>query len=158
MSPGLHNQFLHWNVNGIKITHKDPSTNTLIIIITLCSLILLLLTLTILFFRRRADRLPTTSHHGVLPAPPRSLGLDVSIINSLPVILHISWVRSNVDMGNLPTECSICLGVFINEDKLKVLPECCHPFHGECLDKWLRFRSSCPLCRASLDEIAVPLS
>nr|GLL28019.1 RING-H2 finger protein ATL66 [Ipomoea trifida]GMD02097.1 RING-H2 finger protein ATL66-like [Ipomoea batatas] len=35
-------------------------------------------------------------------------------------------------------------------DKVKSLPQCRHCFHSECVDKWLRTQSSCPLCRTSL--------
>lgn len=49
-------------------------------------------------------------------------------------------------------ECCICLGVFEDGDKVKVLPLCKHCFHAECVDKWLCSHSSCPLCRASLQD------
>ncbi|TXG74427.1 hypothetical protein EZV62_003006 [Acer yangbiense] len=110
----------------------------------------------------------STSAVTVIPSLPRSYGLDPSIINSLPVTLYLYWVKTsnhNMDITTasranmVPTECSICLGVFEDEDELKVLPECNHAYHSDCLDKWLNSRSSCPLCRASLeislDEIVI---
>ncbi|KZV39611.1 hypothetical protein F511_02074 [Dorcoceras hygrometricum] len=47
-------------------------------------------------------------------------------------------------------ECAICLSMFTEGDKVKVLPFCLHGFHSGCVDKWLRTRSSCPLCRARI--------
>ncbi|KAJ4836791.1 hypothetical protein Tsubulata_029977 [Turnera subulata] len=86
-------------------------------------------------------------------APPQatSLGLDPAIIDSLPIIL----VTKNVENGDviIETECSICLSLFEDQEKVKVLPECNHAYHSECLDKWLSTQSSCPLCRASLRDV-----
>ncbi|XP_022753611.1 putative RING-H2 finger protein ATL50 [Durio zibethinus] len=46
--------------------------------------------------------------------------------------------------------------VLEDEENLKVLPECNHAYHSECVDKWLNSQSSCPLCRASLSPIITP--
>ncbi|EXB29971.1 RING-H2 finger protein ATL66 [Morus notabilis] len=50
----------------------------------------------------------------------------------------------------MAAECSICLGVFEDGEKVKVLPGCSHCYHPECVDRWLSAQPSCPLCRASL--------
>lgn len=76
---------------------------------------------------------------------PRLSGLDAEAIGRLPVVLH----RAS-GTGSEASECSICLGNFEEEEKVKVLPECQHAYHSECVDKWLTEQSSCPLCRASL--------
>ncbi|KAK4772577.1 hypothetical protein SAY86_014352 [Trapa natans] len=45
--------------------------------------------------------------------------------------------------------CAVCLDdTFLDKEKqFRVLPECGHGFHKECLDKWLCCRRTCPLCR-----------
>lgn len=48
------------------------------------------------------------------------------------------------------TECLICLGDFVEGEKVRVLPKCNHGFHVRCIDTWLLSRSSCPTCRQSL--------
>jgi hypothetical protein len=46
--------------------------------------------------------------------------------------------------------CLICMENYkINEYK-RVLPDCKHYFHKKCIDKWLKKKSSCPICRAEL--------
>lgn len=50
----------------------------------------------------------------------------------------------------LDARCLICLGDLAGGDKVKLLPECSHTFHPECIDMRLSSHSSCPLCRASL--------
>ncbi|KAJ0695120.1 putative transcription factor C2H2 family [Helianthus annuus] len=50
------------------------------------------------------------------------------------------------------TECPICLGEFMEGEKVRVLPQCNHGFHVRCIDVWLASHSSCPTCRRSLAE------
>lgn len=53
-------------------------------------------------------------------------------------------------VGILATECPICLGEFVDGEKVRVLPKCNHGFHVRCIDTWLLAHSSCPNCRHSL--------
>nr|KJB20415.1 hypothetical protein B456_003G147100 [Gossypium raimondii] len=48
-------------------------------------------------------------------------------------------------------------GVFEEEEMVKVLPQCNHVYHSQCVDKWLGSQSSCPLCRACLNPFTSPL-
>ncbi|TXG49760.1 hypothetical protein EZV62_025635 [Acer yangbiense] len=45
--------------------------------------------------------------------------------------------------------CSICLRAFENDEDIRVLPECEHQFHMDCIGKWLFSQSTCPKCRAN---------
>ncbi|KAJ7962936.1 E3 ubiquitin-protein ligase [Quillaja saponaria] len=47
--------------------------------------------------------------------------------------------------------CCICLAKYQDEDELRELP-CCHVFHVECVDKWLKINASCPLCKSEVGE------
>ena len=42
--------------------------------------------------------------------------------------------------------CSVCLSHFCNGDEIRTLP-CNHEFHINCIDRWLRERATCPVCR-----------
>ncbi|CAH1451637.1 unnamed protein product [Lactuca virosa] len=47
--------------------------------------------------------------------------------------------------------CCICLAKYANDDELRELP-CCHFFHVECVDKWLKINATCPLCKSEVGE------
>ncbi|OWM66526.1 hypothetical protein CDL15_Pgr013743 [Punica granatum] len=84
----------------------------------------------------------------------------IPLLFSLPLLALSSlrglllWVATGVgDVAGclrrqLESRCAVCLeDIFCDEEKFRVLPECGHGFHAECLDRWLKFRRSCPLCR-----------
>jgi hypothetical protein len=54
-----------------------------------------------------------------------------------------------VDFEN-KKECCICLSIFQDNEMVRVLLECKHVYHSECLDMWISVHPSCPLCRASI--------
>ncbi|KAH8739434.1 ring finger [Cryptosporidium ryanae] len=48
--------------------------------------------------------------------------------------------------------CVICLNNIKDEDLIRSLP-CSHIYHHNCIDEWVKIKSSCPLCNTSLDSI-----
>ncbi|KAL5974783.1 hypothetical protein ACLOJK_031454 [Asimina triloba] len=81
-----------------------------------------------------------------------STGLKKRALRQIPVAVY-------GQMGvNIPaTDCPICLGEFVDGEKVRVLPKCNHGFHLRCIDTWLSSHSSCPTCRHSLLERQPPL-
>jgi len=54
--------------------------------------------------------------------------------------------------------CAICLGEgFEEEDICKVLPECHHVFHSDCIDQWLKTKQNCPVCRKVFRVVIRPV-
>lgn len=73
-------------------------------------------------------------------------GLDPEIVESLPFIQYKDLpprLQENLD-------CSVCLAAFDVDDCLRLLPECSHAFHSDCIGAWFRSHNTCPLCRACL--------
>ncbi|KAK1395412.1 hypothetical protein POM88_014468 [Heracleum sosnowskyi] len=65
-------------------------------------------------------------------------GASEARINGLP--------ESTVQTDNLEA-CSVCLETPSIGDTMRHLP-CLHRFHKDCIDEWLRRRSSCPICKS----------
>ncbi|MCD7471259.1 hypothetical protein HAX54_011593 [Datura stramonium] len=74
-------------------------------------------------------------------------GLDESTIQSYrKVVLGESRRIPGINV----MICAICLGEYSAGETLRCIPECEHCFHVECVDKWLKMNSTCPVCRNSL--------
>jgi E3 ubiquitin-protein ligase ATL10/75/76/77/78 len=68
-------------------------------------------------------------------------------LKALPIIV----CSSTSNPPPVPTDCPICLAEFAEGEKVRILPNCNHGFHLECIDIWLVLQSSCPVCRHSLN-------
>ncbi|KAG5235036.1 hypothetical protein OIU76_026265 [Salix suchowensis] len=85
--------------------------------------------------------------------PPKR-GLDPLVISSLPVFTY--KLAEQTDHGEPVDECSICLGTIVEGDSVRVLPNCKHTFHVECIDIWLGSHSTCPICRTDAEPKIQP--
>ncbi|KMZ70187.1 hypothetical protein ZOSMA_1G01590 [Zostera marina] len=80
--------------------------------------------------------------------------------NSLPVFAvqpRFTYIYREVeedgDGGGTPTvvrECVVCLSKVKGGEIVRVLPNCLHIFHVDCIDMWLSSHDSCPVCRAGI--------
>jgi len=73
-------------------------------------------------------------------------GLRKSSLRRIPVVVYGSSSGPNIPA----TDCPICIGEFVDGEKVRVLPRCNHGFHIRCIDTWLASHSNCPTCRQSL--------
>ncbi|OEL14598.1 hypothetical protein BAE44_0024383 [Dichanthelium oligosanthes] len=86
-------------------------------------------------------------------------GLDAAALAALPVTAYCR--KASNDDGSTSTstsaaaasgatECAVCLSELADGEKVRALPSCGHVFHVECVDAWLRSRTTCPVCRADV--------
>ncbi|GMI68698.1 Arabidopsis toxicos en levadura 6 [Hibiscus trionum] len=78
----------------------------------------------------------------------RPKGLDPAVIESFPIFVY-SYVR-HLKLGKAALECAVCLSEFDDDETLRLIPKCCHVFHPDCIDAWLAYHVTCPVCRATL--------
>jgi hypothetical protein len=79
-----------------------------------------------------------------------STGLDETLISKITLC---KYKRGDASVHT--TDCSVCLGEFRDGESLRLLPKCSHAFHQQCIDKWLKSHSNCPLCRSNITFITV---
>lgn len=131
-------------------------------LISICIVIFFVVTILRIYIRRRQAQglviLYTTSNSRISDLtsvvsqvdPPKN-GLDPTIIASLPLFLY----KRN-DHDNDIIECSICLSIIEDGELVRVLPNCKHNFHVECIDKWFNYHSTCPVCRTEAESRLLP--
>ncbi|GMG98546.1 hypothetical protein Nepgr_000386 [Nepenthes gracilis] len=91
--------------------------------------------------RRQQLALEAAQLHSTCQPPS---GLDTTAIASLPIFRFRQLGR--LDQGKI-VECAVCLSTLEGEQMARLLPNCKHNFHAECIDKWLGSHSTCPICR-----------
>ncbi|CAN6281068.1 unnamed protein product [Urochloa humidicola] len=79
------------------------------------------------------------------------LGIDEATLKGYPEVVYGEAARreAKAKKGTTCTCCSICLDNYGDGEVLRMLPECGHLFHRECVDPWLRQHPTCPVCRTS---------
>ncbi|XAR72569.1 hypothetical protein NMG60_11019256 [Bertholletia excelsa] len=136
--PGnLKNDVNHEDLNG-KITL------TALICASIVTLFVVALYLYSGWSLRRQARRRTTVLYRVTPGVSPRTGLDPAIISSLP---YFPFEAAEEDAT--VTECAVCLSVLEGGQMARLLPNCKHTFHSDCIDRWLGSNSTCPVCRAN---------
>ncbi|KAG1335224.1 RING-H2 finger protein ATL40-like [Cocos nucifera] len=78
-------------------------------------------------------------------------GLAQHSISTLPTF---TFRRANYRGGKnkgTSAECAVCIDSVEDGEIVRLLPNCEHVFHVECIDMWLHSHSTCPLCRTEAE-------
>uniref|UniRef100_A0A7N0T9T4 RING-type E3 ubiquitin transferase n=1 Tax=Kalanchoe fedtschenkoi TaxID=63787 RepID=A0A7N0T9T4_KALFE len=129
------------NLNKYSHTRFTASIMTVLLVVFI--LVVVLLSFIPVCIRNAEAARGAMSPVGIIDRDSRrsQIGLDPAI---LEVISH--------KVGKGALECAVCLNEFADEEALKLLPKCDHVFHSSCIDVWLASHSTCPVCRASLEQ------
>ena len=74
-------------------------------------------------------------------------GASVSEITRLPKFVYVPSAKHT----GTSKSCTVCMEDYKEGDSLRTLP-CLHQFHANCIDEWLGYKSSCPVCKASITD------
>ncbi|GLJ39077.1 hypothetical protein SUGI_0796560 [Cryptomeria japonica] len=105
-----------------------------------------------LFVARRGGEISTPGSGSAGLGVPDDKGLKRAEVQTLPTMIY------SKPAGRVELDCPICLSDFADGEKIRVLPECNHSFHRQCIDQWLLSHSSCPTCRRSLVDFVAEKS
>ncbi|XP_031477901.1 RING-H2 finger protein ATL70-like [Nymphaea colorata] len=83
-------------------------------------------------------------------------GLDDATLRSYPTLTYSEATLPRD--SDIPNRCAICLADYNDSDVLRLLPDCGHLFHLNCLDRWLKQHPTCPICRTSPPPYSMPTS
>lgn len=88
----------------------------------------------------------------------RSRGLEESAIRAIPTFRYRKGGGGDGgEQGKRSIhECAVCLNEFQEGERIRLLPNCLHVFHIDCIDTWLQTNANCPLCRSDITT-ATPL-
>lgn len=73
-------------------------------------------------------------------------GLTAAEIAQLPVASYQRKLSGDADNS----ECAICISELEDGEMVRMLPNCNHVFHQECVDRWFCISGTCPVCRATV--------
>jgi hypothetical protein len=74
-------------------------------------------------------------------------GATVRDITRLPTWKYVP----NVAHDGTARSCAVCMEDYEQDEILRTLP-CLHQFHASCVDEWLGYKSTCPMCKGSIVE------
>jgi len=143
-----------------KANNSFQSTLALVTGAILCTFVCLLIR-----YRICCRRWLVVSEPSIHPrAEGGNIGMKKIDIEALPAIVYRT--DSPLEGMDCPAclsesagmDCPICLSEFVEGEKLRILPGCCHSFHMDCIDAWLISNSSCPSCRKSPLDVRLKTS
>ncbi|CAL1377582.1 unnamed protein product [Linum trigynum] len=108
--------------------------------------------LALLRHRRRIDHMMNHDHFNDGRHEMKQEGVVADVMETLPVLRYAD-VRKLMEKKVVRETgaCAICLCEFeAGRSLLRLLPKCDHVFHVGCIDRWLAFHVTCPVCRAEL--------
>lgn len=101
----------------------------------------------------RTDQITPVDISSIIELPKS--GLDPLVIASLPMFTY-KVTTGQASHDDEEPECSVCLGTITEESMVRLLPNCKHIFHVQCIDTWLASHTTCPICRTVAEPTVQP--
>ena len=87
-----------------------------------------------------------------IPPPTTSNSVITEGFKTCKSINECMGKYEKISKEDLDRECSICIESFKEKEFKRCIPQCKHTFHKKCIDKWLKKKASCPMCRISIHK------
>ncbi|KAM5572067.1 E3 ubiquitin-protein ligase ATL23 [Rosa sericea] len=81
----------------------------------------------------------------------RSIGMKRMSIEELNMLPCFDYMAGEKGSTASPVECAVCLENIKTGEKCRLLPNCGHSFHAQCIDSWLLKTPVCPVCRSCVN-------
>ncbi|KAL6182411.1 PREDICTED: putative RING-H2 finger protein ATL61-like [Fragaria vesca subsp. vesca] len=85
----------------------------------------------------------------------RSIGMKRMSIEELNMLPCFDYKKGGTAS---PVECAVCLEDLKTGEKCRLLPNCGHSFHAQCIDSWLLKTPVCPVCRSCVNSSKIDAS
>ncbi|XP_010449869.2 PREDICTED: RING-H2 finger protein ATL2-like [Camelina sativa] len=141
------------NPNPVSTSSTDSDPMSFVInskIILTATIIILFIVLFMIFLHHYSRRSNLNRHVGdpsTTAVVTTHGGLNPSVIKSLPEFTFSATAQTAM-------ECGVCLSELEDNETCRVLPNCSHTFHIDCIDMWFHSHSTCPLCRSLVEPFA----
>ncbi|KAL9176364.1 hypothetical protein ABFS82_02G174000 [Erythranthe guttata] len=143
---------LTWITSAIGTENKRPVSRTVALSFVIASMVIpvviIIISCCICMMRRNNLQDSGSNQTSGIASSSDTVtpGLGISTIETYK---KITIGESRRIEGPNDITCAICLVDYVPHDTIRVMPECQHCFHVECIDQWLSIRAKCPICRAS---------
>ncbi|KAE8706314.1 putative Argonaute protein group [Hibiscus syriacus] len=127
--------------------HFDPSINSMTIIVMVIVCVFFFVGFVYICIIHCNESIDISTAASAVESPRRE-GLDKAVIESFPVFEY-SRVK-DLETGKEAMECVVCLREFEDDETVRLMPRCSHVFHHDCINAWLAFHVTCPVCRVKL--------
>ncbi|WCJ22516.1 RING/U-box superfamily protein [Euphorbia peplus] len=84
-----------------------------------------------------------------LPVPYMCVYLESKMIKKKLPVMSLGEFRARIEVASEDVSCAICLNSIGEIEEIRLIGNCSHLFHRECIDGWME-HGTCPLCRLKL--------
>ncbi|KAG2678945.1 hypothetical protein I3760_11G027900 [Carya illinoinensis] len=93
--------------------------------------------------RRRNNQGDHDHNHNMVTISNEKKTMSKDDMKRLPCFEYKVTEKENASS----VDCAVCLENFMMGDKCRLLPNCKHSFHVQCIDSWVLKTPVCPICR-----------
>jgi hypothetical protein len=102
-----------------------------------------------------AELLPEYAPGQRRPAAPAAPAPVELMTPAAPVVVKLRYFRYSAEGTRASEEagvCAICREVLEHGENCSEVSDCRHLFHRNCIDEWLKSKTTCPMCRGDVVE------